>query len=476
MEQRFSGLQKLLRGYAELVHTIRTKHPDLTQLHPYLLFALLTPWFFDPRKESKDQVELAKRRAAEMGFDGERISVELREVLSKDKHLAECCGEPNVLAYFLDEEFVRTAADLLSEGATDSLDELFISFGRKVYEQGPFSRVLYSHIFNLDSPLARIDLGTVLLEKLSSSEISTLLGEPTLPLAQSFLQPPNVGSFFLVQEETGAVTSEANWFLDKHFAAINLIRIFQYSMGGVVHVDYSAPFYKPVWVNHLRRFGLFYFGNPRRLAYSEGKEPFVVKQEHLPLLRRFLDAYTSPTILKIMKDESSAFRQASLRAGDYYEASLTYERPVERLIALSIAVEALFSPGDSHEYSFRIAQTASQLIGSTAEDKRAIYDDLRALYNRRSELMHGTYKVRQVYDGSYVTHDEIDKWSTIIRKGVLRFLTLFLRGRRTKDDLMNVRNELLMSALDPAAAAEIQRQSDVLPLIEEFEKGLFPAQ
>lgn len=161
------------------------------------------------------------------------------------------------------------------------------------------------------------------------------------------------------------------------------------------------------------------------------------------------------------------FRQASLRAGDYFESSLRYESPVERLIALSIALEALFSPGDTHEYSFRIAQTASQLLGRSPEQKRQIYKDLRDLYNRRSELMHGTYNVKKVYDGTYVTHEEIERWSSLIRDGVLRFFTLFLRGKCTRDDLMNFRNELLMSALDPSAAEILQKQSDVDLFLEE---------
>lgn len=257
----------------------------------------------------------------------------------------------------------------------------------------------------------------------------------------------------------------------RHWAAVNLLRVVQYHKPGVVHIDYSVPHFRPPWVNNLRKFGLFFVGNPRRIPYRGGTRFFTLTEEELPSIRRKLAAYTSSAITTLIADQSCLFRQSSLRAGDYYEASLTYEQPVERLLALSVALEALFSPGDSHEYSFRISQTASQLLGKSAPERKRIYQELRSLYDKRSQLMHGTYKVKEVYDGTFVTHDEIDSWSDHIRDALLRFLILYFRGKRTRGDLNTVREDLLLSALDSGVAEELRRLSDLEVFLGELERG-----
>jgi hypothetical protein len=138
---------------------------------------------------------------------------------------------------------------------------------------------------------------------------------------------------------------------------------------------------------------------------------------------------------------------------------------------LAIALESLFSPGDSAEYSFRISQTASQLIGKTAAERRAIYDDLRKFYNKRSKIMHGTYNVQQVYQGTYVTHEDIDRWSSLVKRGLLATFTMFLRGKRSEGELTDFRNGLLMGALDAEAAETLRRQSDLEIFLDDYEHG-----
>jgi len=253
---------------------------------------------------------------------------------------------------------------------------------------------------------------------------------------------------------------------------MNLLRIVQYFKNSVAHIDYSVPQYRPLWVNELRRSaGLFFFGTPRQMAYQGGSRHLIVEDKDIPELTRRMGIYLSEPMVSLMADETSVFRKASLRAGEYFEKSLTYDNPVERLIALAIALESVFSPGDSTEYSFRISQTASQLIGDSPTSRREIYDDLRQLYTKRSKIMHGTYDVNAVAQGTYVTHDDIDRWSAHVKKGLLAMFTQFLRGKRTAADLNTFRNDLLMGALDSAAAEQVRNQSDLDKFLTDYENG-----
>jgi hypothetical protein len=467
--------KETLIRYAEAIHALRTAHPEVSREQPTLFFRFLMPWLVRSEGDNRDQIakgaEVERKLLTGWGFAGEKMADEVRATLAEDAHLAQCCRDPLALSYVLDKHFVRPAADLISENATARLDELYATFHRTIFEQGPFTLVSYSHVFNLDSALDHIDLGGVHLHKLTHGDVAGLLSEPAVPSAVSFLQPPNVGTFFLTQEEPGAGKDDFEWFMEHHFRSMELLRVLQYSKDGVLHIDYSVPHFRPPWVNELRRSGLFFLGTPRRTPYMGGNSFVVLTEADLPALRKKMELYLSEPIASLLADESPAFRQASLLAGDYYEKSQTYESPIERLISLAIALESLLSPGDSGEYSFRISQTASQLIGKTAAEKREIYDDLRKLYGKRSKVMHGTYNVQQVYQGTYVTHEDIDRWSSLVKRGLLATFTLFLRGKRSDNDLAQFRTDLLMGALDSDAAEQLRKQSDLDVFLDDYKNG-----
>lgn len=467
--------QETLTQYAQAIHAVRNAHPELGNEQPTLFFRLLMPWLLEPEGDNRAQIaqgaENERRFLAEWGFPGERMANEVRATFAEDQNLALCCRSPLALSYVLDKYFVRPAVDLISENAAAArLGEVYATFRDTVYGQGPFKLVAYSHVFNLNSTITDIDLGGVHLMQLSPDRVTTLLGEPVVPSAASFLQPPNVGIFFVVQEEVGVQKNEFEWFSQCHFRSMEMLRVLQYSKDGVFHIDYSVPHFLPQWVNELRRSaGLFFLGSPRRTPYRNGASFVTLAEADLTELRRRMGVYLSEPMVRLLADETPAFRQASLRAGDYYEKSLTYESPIERLVSLAIALESLFSPGDSAEYSFRISQTASQLIGKTASERRAIYNDFRDFYNKRSKIMHGTYNVQQVYQGTYVTHEDIDRWSSLVKRGLLATFTMFLRGKRSEADLKEFRNGLLMGALDAEAAEELRRQSDLDVFLDDYE-------
>jgi hypothetical protein len=470
-ENRYLQLNTKLNSFVDALHHVVAKVPAYDMGQRNLFLALVRPWLIPSFVDESVRLatEPAKEISAKAGFPAEQIAKEIRIIFEKDRHLRECCGEPLALAFILDDLYIHPATELLLKGASEDLSQLFANFQNVIYGQGPYTKITYSHIFNFSSNSNLINLGPLNIRGLSTQETALILAGPSTPTQYTFLQPPQVGSFFIVREEPGATDNLFDWLWNSHTEAVNLFRVVQYHKNGVAYVDYSTLHFKPDWVNGLRKFGLFYVGNPRRLPHLSGNKPFEIAENEYPTIRRKLNAYLSPKGVGLMAHETAPFRQASLRAGDYYEASLSEERPTARLIALAVALESLFSPDDKHEISFKIALTASFLLGVDAQQRMQIFEDLRDLYSRRSKIVHGSYDVKKVYEGAFVTHEDIDRWSSYLREAIVRFLTMYFRGKRTPKDLENFRKELLMCALDDSRAEGLRNMSDLeLYLNENF--------
>jgi hypothetical protein len=471
-EQRYPDLKTKLDSFVSAIHAVVAKVPAFDKREGNLFTALLRPWLLAENTDPtiKQQSDPARGIALHAGFPAEQLADEVRIIFNNDQHLRECCGEPLGLAYALDGLYVWPAVVLLLEGAPDRIQELFLNFTRTVYEQGPYTKAAYSHIFNFSCTTDEINLSPLAIRRLSSQEVASVLGGPSMPTHLTWLQPPQVGTFFVIQEETGAVENLFDWLWDSHYKAVEMFRVVQYHKDGLAYVDYSSLLFRPAWVNHLRKLGLFYVGNPRRLPYLNGNRPFELADNDFPAVRRKLKAYFSPQIRKLMEDEAVQFRQGSLRAGDYYEASLAEERAPARLIALAVALESLFSPADGQEISFKTAVAGSQLLGKDSSERKRIFSDLQELYKRRSKLVHGSYDVKKFYEGTFVTHDEIDRWSPYIREGILRFLTMYFRGKRTKNELDDFRKSLISCAMDNSEAEALRTESDLNKFVHELLK------
>jgi hypothetical protein len=100
------------------------------------------------------------------------------------------------------------------------------------------------------------------------------------------------------------------------------------------------------------------------------------------------------------------------------------------LIAIAIGFESLFSPSDQGELNFRICQTAAQFLGQNPADRLQIFSDLKKMYRRRSEIVHGTYDLDKYSSGEFVTAGELDTWAGYLRRAMAGFLALYLTGNR----------------------------------------------
>ncbi len=73
--------------------------------------------------------------------------------------------------------------------------------------------------------------------------------------------------------------------------------------------------------------------------------------------------------------------------------------------------------------------------------------------------------MKKYEDGTFVTDDEIREWSGYIRRSLLGFLTLHLRGETVRDNVLSVIEE---ANLDSSMGDDLRRRADVRTLIDEL--------
>ena len=444
VEQRWPRLKEFLLVQCDILAKVKTSAAGLIPENVIPFLYLAYPWIVAPVGPDQEALFAARREQFEkVGFNGCAVRDTLGEILVQDKHLRECCVGLAQLAHCLDLNFLSPATSLVGANAPkERLEELFERFISTIYGQGRFKVISLSHIFNFQSEDASLRFGDIRVERLDSPTISRILGEESFG---SFIHTQGTGDHFVVSELEGACDDYIGWLFDQKNKAELFTHVLQYFKDGIVHVNYAVPYFLPQWVNPVRKWGIFFIGNPRRLPYAGGKRPYSLQADELDAITRWWATYQDQQIFKRISDLEHTLRQAGLRAGEYYEQSHTQEKPEERLISLAIALEALFSPDDKGEFTFRISQSLAQLVGQSETDRVTIFRDTKQFYAWRSALIHGQYDVKDYLQGRFVTHEECDRWASPIRRAILRFLTLYLRGRNRRDELLN---ELSLAAID----------------------------
>jgi hypothetical protein len=463
-EERFAGLKDFLIAQSKTVARIKNENTQLLPdtVSPFLFLAF--PWLFEPSDVTQKEFLSARRREFEgVGFDGDAVRYSLNDILAKDTHLHECCGGPAQLAHFCDLAFITSASALVAANApSEKLDELFRQFETVVYGQGRFTAISLCHLFNFQSNVQSLRFSDVRVERLDGPSISKILGETS---AASFIHPHGTGDYFIVSELKGPCDDHIKWLFEEKNKAELFTHVLQYAKDGVVHIDYAAPHFLPQWVNQVRKFGIFFIGNPRRLPYERGERLYVLLDHERDTIARYWKAYQEPNTFKRISDLSHTLRQSGLRAAEYFEMNHAQEKPTDRLISLAVALEALFSPDDKGEFTFRISQSLSQLVGTSPEERAVLFKETKRFYAKRSELVHGQYDVRAFLEGRFVTHRECEQWASPIRRAILRFLTLYLRGENDRADVLN---RLSLAALDSEIAERLRQESDPDTLLTEI--------
>lgn len=468
-EERSPSIKTLLRKYVDLIARISAANPELARQHQNLFHFLSYVWLTDPAGDSEVEAGLNRRREefAQLGFDGAEIKRELRQVLDEDKHLSECCSTLLNLAYFLDIEFISYAASHQNQSgiSDEEYNNVFKSFSDYVYAE-PFRTLALSHLYNFEAEDNDLLFDVVRVVRLNASDISLILGEPN---NQSFLHPHGVGDYFILTEATGPNDDLLRWLFDERFKATEFASILQYFKDGIVHVDYTVPYFFPRWVNQVRKRGIFYIGEPHRQWYAGGQKFYRLSRTETEQVSRWWALSLSPPISTRLNEERNKLRQAMRRAGIFYESHHEKVDATGKLIDLAIALEALFSPSDKGELTYRMAQSASFLIAKDAEERKDVYRFVKMMYSRRSALFHGQYDVDAYSDGKFVTDEEIEKLASVIRHSMLKFLVLFLRGSNKPQDILD---RLNLCMLDPDEARMMMEETDINTLVEEYSSKL----
>lgn len=138
-----------------------------------------------------------------------------------------------------------------------------------------------------------------------------------------------------------------------------------------------------------------------------------------------------------------------MAATDLYErARMADDADIEFLL-LMMSLEVLFNDGGS-ELSHRLAQRCALLNGRDPSERRSISERLKALYDRRSRLVHGDFiKTR---------FRELPKEDRILATNTVRvsLLTLIALGRAKKEVL----GSLDRAIFDPGEADQLRAEAE----------------
>jgi hypothetical protein len=140
------------------------------------------------------------------------------------------------------------------------------------------------------------------------------------------------------------------------------------------------------------------------------------------------------------------------------------------LISIAIGFESLFSPSDQGELNFRICQTAAQFLGQSPAERSQIFSDLKRMYRRRSEIVHGTYDLDKYASGQFVTADELGVWAGYFRRAMAGFLAQYLTGERDaeREPILARITEL---NFDESKRAKLREDSDLEKVLRQLLMG-----
>jgi hypothetical protein len=471
--ERFPGLREFLFRFLDDVVEANKHKPDLLAARPVDTFwALTLPWILElevqnPNPDLRKMIDARKTAISIAGYDGGRVARDLKDIQETDKHLAECCPTLLHLARHLSFNFINEASTLREAGIElKDLDLQYAAFVKMTYEQGRFRRAAFTHVFNLDIEGRQLLIEKINVVRLNPDFKGELLREPGIgPYIHPFLHPPGVGDCFIYANEGASEKNDDRWLQEKRQEAAKFIMLLQYFKDGVVHIGYTVPQYYPEWAHQIRHEGLYFIGDPRREAHARGQALYKIEPAEHELLKRYWLAITTPAIAQIADDTSSKLRQAILRAGEYYEKSHETPELPERLVYLAIALEALFSPTNQEQLKFRIAHCAAQFLGDSAGTKKSTFDEVQGFYRRRNKLVHGDYPVEEYSNGTFVKLDEIERWSSLIRRAVVGFFVLALRGETKRERLITILEE---AAFDQNAAENLRAKADIEAYLKEM--------
>jgi len=105
------------------------------------------------------------------------------------------------------------------------------------------------------------------------------------------------------------------------------------------------------------------------------------------------------SLMRFLNEVEIPFQSDFLELGlENYELSHDTDRPTLEFLSLMISLETLLNPGGG-ELIYRISRNAAVLLGKNENESKLIFDDIKLLYHKRSQIVHtGSIKVIDIED------------------------------------------------------------------------------
>lgn len=386
------------------------------------------------------------RNIVSNGLRPESVIQTLKDILSQDNHLAKCCGDPAHLAQAIDILFLKKLNLFILGKLSNNIDESLSHLNQDLYEGGEFQKHACFHLFNVSFP------GDLVLKPPSESWTFANIGPQGVPLLfgessyYSFISPPETGTWFLACKDVQGFDYELlnDWLSRRWDEAQRYRQVMQYATDGIVDIDYVCPYFSPSWVNDIHKAGLYYLGLPRRDAMPVSLKPILTAYEQ-QRINRMWEIYVHHQ--ERIDPTGGSLRKAIRIAEEFYEDYHRKTIRTEQFSNLMIALEALFSPSDQSDHSFRISQNCALLACDSKDSagRQDVYKFVKNMFDRRNKLFHGRYDGRNEASEILASDEEIKRLASLVRNSILNFVTMFLRGENNLDKL---RGTLQKAALD----------------------------
>lgn len=381
----------------------------------------------------------------------------LNKILESDSHLKICCDRPFNLAYIFDEYFLKYIYQLstLSMKIDEKqFDIMFKELLSTLYQQ-EYSRNAYFHLYNFEYEKQKIKFDDTLLIEIDEKYIPRLLGERG---SISYFHTSGIGNYFIQYTDKESPDDYPTWLDSKHVEARRLLTLLQMLKDGIIDIDYYTLYFTPDFVNEIWRFGNYYNGvinsTIRNDKYILNKDDIKTLLDYRKIQTKFADRFDKPN-----SDLGKVLSLAQRHYANYHSKEII----IEQLLDLIISLEFLYSPTDKIELTHRIRQYAGIFIGNQM-DSNKVYRFLNEMLRKRGTLVHGGYDIKEVDEGRFISDAEINKLASIVRKSLLNFIVLYLRGENSRDKV----HEMIQDAAFYTEKAEKLKDAvDIKKFLEE---------
>lgn len=226
--------------------------------------------------------------------------------------------------------------------------------------------------------------------------------------------------------------------------------------------------FSPDWVNLVQKEGMYFLGSPRQDFVPLGLcSQFTIEVQQR--INRMWKAYL--LYRDRMKATGPSLRKAVRIAGEFFEEYQRKTSRAEQFANLMISLEALFSPGNPVEATFRISQSCALLACEPGDShgRQEVFDFLKLMFQRRGRLFHGQYDSETEPPEKLVSDEEIAKLASLVRRSILRLLAMYLRG---ENDLESLRKKFQRAALDEVVRDQLLRNGDIETFIDDSQTSL----